>query len=889
MSLEHPSDPAPARRAALAAGSKTLSVFVEEDAAALELLGDPGPLPDLAEAMLAAYGAGGIPEVRLAKRRYLASLAARDLAGELDLESVGSGLAALADGCLAAGLKAADAPPGLAVIAMGKLGGSELNYSSDIDLMFVADGDLDAATKAATVLVNLLGDFSPQGQAYRIDLNLRPEGRSGALVRSLDGYLEYYKRWAKDWEYQALIKARCAAGDAELGARFIEETHPFVYAQQVSAERVLEIRRMKERVEGHAQMTAKRSKTTDQFDVKLGPGGIRDIEFSVQLLQLVHGGNDPTVRGGATLPALSALVDHGYVAEDDGAGLAVAYRWLRNVEHRLQLWQERQVHHLPSEPEALSRVGRVLGFKDAPVASAGERFIDAHRAVLSDVRGRFEKLFYRPMIEALAEAGDRRLSPEAVQERLHVLGFRDVERASRTLEGLVSGSSRRAKLFRVLTPALLRFLSATPAPDDGLFAFLKLGEVLQDRLDVLGLLRDNPPGLQLLAEVLGTGRYLGERLAQVPDEIATIADPRDTGELKDGDRLAREAVASLEWRGPDRLLEGLRRFKRREMLRVAVADVGGTAAVEEVGSALSDLADACLEAALQDAPIPFAVVGMGKLGGRELGYASDIDVMFVFEGDAVAGEKTAAALLKTIGDVTPEGQTFQVDAGLRPEGKAGPLARSLQSYLEYYARWSDPWEQQALIKARHAAGDRELGERLVRETRAFAFPERVSQTDLAHIRNLKARMERERIPRGTDPRRHLKMGPGGMADVEFAVQLLQLQHGRHIPFLQVTGTLAALDAVRVAELLRAEDVVQLAESYRFLSRLRDRAFFLSGRPADALPAKPEEMEGLGIAMGFTDQPRQELEEHFFRVTRRSRKICEKVIFGGAANAGQPQR
>lgn len=882
MTTRSPTDPGSLRRDALAACSRSLAAFVEGDEAAARLLEDPSPLPPLGEQMLTAFESGGITELRLERRRYLAALAARDVAGELDLETVGSGLADLADGCLLAGMRAADAPPGLSVIAMGKLGGRELNYSSDIDLMFVTDGDLDAATKAATTLVNLLGDFSPQGQAYRIDLNLRPEGRSGALVRSLDGFLQYYKRWAKDWEYQALIKARSAAGDEELGGRFIEATRPFVYATEVSPERVLEIRRMKERVEGHAQMSAKRSKTTEQFDVKLGPGGIRDIEFSVQLLQLVHGGNDPAVRGTSTIPALRALVDRGYIAEDDGAGLGVAYRWLRNVEHRLQLWQERQTHHLPADTEELRRLALGLGFKDSPAAGAGDRFLESHRAVLVDVRGRFEKLFYRPMIEALADSGDRRLSPEALSERLRVLGFRDVERAARTLEGLVAGSSRRAKLLRVLTPALLRFLSSTPAPDDGLFAFLRLGEALEGRLDVLGSFRDNPPGLRLLAEVLGSGRFLGERLAQVPEEIATIADVRGPGDLKDKDRLVREASASLEWRGPERLLEGLRRFKRREMLRVAVADVGGSAPVEVVGSSLSDLADACLEAALHDAAIPFAVIGMGKLGGRELGYASDLDVMFVFDGDPSIGERTAAELLKTIGDVTPEGQTFQVDAGLRPEGKAGSLARSFESYIEYYSRWSDPWEQQALIKARYAAGDRELGERLVQETRAFAFPERVSQADLTHIRNLKARMERERIPRGLDPRRHLKMGPGGMSDVEFAVQLLQLQYGRHIPFLQVSGTFAALDAVRVAELLAAGEVGQLAETYRFLLRLRDRAFFLTGRPAEALPVKPEEMEALGIAMGFADQPRQELEETVLRLMRRSRKVCEKVIFGGTS-------
>src|SRR5918999_4096059 len=266
---------------------------------------------------------------------------------------------------------------------------------------------------------------------------------------------------------------------------------------------------MKERVEEHTQRSARRSKDNEGADVKLGPGGIRDIEFSVQLLQLVHGGTDPSVRSASTVDALQALVQEGYVAEDDGAGLSVAYRWLRNIEHRLQLWQERQVHVLPRDEESLTRIARSMGFQDSPSASARERFESAHRAVLADVRGRFEKLFYRPMIEALAAAPGARLSEDALRDRLRVLGFRDVDRAARTLSSLVAGTSRRAKLFRVLTPAFLRFLSATPRPDQGLLSFLLLGEALQDRVDALNAFRDNPPGLYLLAQVLGSGKLLG--------------------------------------------------------------------------------------------------------------------------------------------------------------------------------------------------------------------------------------------------------------------------------------------------------------------------------------------------------------------------------------------
>lgn len=874
------------RRQALQAVSRSLSAALDGDPAGWERANAAGALDtDYLEALRAAASDGGLSGIRRERRRRLAEIAARDAAGESDLVDVGKALSLLADACITVMMEnlTRPKPQSFTVIAMGKLGGNELNYSSDIDLMFVAENEVDDATRFAGDLVTALSEFTPDGQAYRVDLNLRPEGRSGALVRTLDGYLEYYRRWAKQWEFQALIKARACAGDRSLGDRFVEMTRPFVFDVEVDTERVAEIRKMKERVESHAAQTARKVRSHESNDVKLGPGGIRDIEFSVQLFQLVHGGNDPTVRSGNTLEALAALVDGGYVAEEDGAGLEVAYRWLRNVEHRLQLWQERQTHHLPEDPDALGRLARSMGFNDSPSMGAAERFELAHRSVLADVRGRFEKLFYRPMVESLAEAPGPRLSEAALKERLAVLGFRDVDKAARNLQGLVSGSSRRAKLLRVLTVPLLRSLAETPQPDQGLLSFVRLGEALQDRLDVLGSLRDNPPAIESLARVLGSGRVLGDVLVHVPDEVATLATPPG-GPQKDREALVRAAIGSLGWRGPEGKLDGLRRFKRKEMVRIAIADVVGASDANEVGEALAELGDACLEAAVTDRPLPFAVVAMGKLGGRELNYPSDLDVMFVFDGDPAVGESVAEELMRSIGEITPEGQTFRIDAGLRPEGRSGPLARSLEAYLDYYERWASPWEHQALIKARVAAGDSVLGHQLVDRTRVFAFPERLSQAAVAEIRHLKARMEKERIPKGTDPRRNLKLGPGGMSDIEFAAQMLQQQHAHHLAFMQVPGTRAAIDGARIAEVISDDDARNLIEAYTFLSKLRNRLYFIAGRPIDALPAKPEELEALGISMGFTEAPRQELEDSFLKMTRRSRIVCERVVYGGRGAA-----
>jgi glutamate-ammonia-ligase adenylyltransferase len=867
------------RREALAHASRSGAEFVARDSRSRSLL-DEAELPDRDGYRAIADEAsarGGMSELRLEKRRRLLQIASWDLGGELPFERVGAALADLADACLGVGLRAVNAPDDLAIVALGKLGGRELNYVSDIDVIFVSRGDSAASTRAAEALLAALGGYFPEGRAYDIDVSLRPEGRSGVLVRSLRAALEHYERWAGAWEHQALIKARPAAGNIDVGEAFVADTRALVFPSDVTPQRIAAIRSMKERVEDHVIRGARRAKASERHDVKLGPGGIRDIEFCVQLFQLVHGGTDVDVRSPNTLTALAALVDGGYIADDDGAGLAIAYRWLRTVEHRLQLWQERRVHKLPQNERARMRLFGLRSEGSTPADASAARFDDIHSAILTDVRARFDKLFYRPLIEALSESGAR-LSSVALRDRLTVLGFRDADRAARVLGDLVAGTSRRAKVLRVLSPPLLRFLSSAPLPDVGLVAFLRLAESLGTRLDLLGAMRDNPPALASLARALGSGRLVGELLEHSPEGLQALAEPERMPALKTRTRLVREASASLGWREVEGRLDGLRRFKRREMLAIALSDLTGDADVMWIGRALADLADACFEAALEHIDSPPAVIGLGKLGGRELSYASDVDVMLVHGGDQPAAEKAAEELVRVIGEVTPEGQTFKIDLALRPEGKAGPLVRSLEGYEEYYSSWAKPWERMALIKARLVAGDVAVGEKLVELARAAAFPQSPPEEWLSEIKHLKARMERERMPRATDPRRHLKFGPGGLADIEFAAAMLQLRNGGRVRELQTTGTVAALEAARATNLLGDNETRRLTDAYEFLARLRNRLFFVSGRPVDVLPEKPETLEALGVAMGLRAQPRQELVDTYLRVTRRARRIAEPLIY-----------
>jgi [glutamine synthetase] adenylyltransferase / [glutamine synthetase]-adenylyl-L-tyrosine phosphorylase len=871
-------DTARVHESALRATSRSLSAIVDALPRAKDFLGNVRPSggDSVHASIMAAFERGGMEHVRGERRLHLLGIAGADLAGDLRLEDVGAGLSDLADACIAAALLEAEAPESLGVIAMGKLGARELNYVSDIDVMFVSDGDPQPAAAAAARVLEVLNAVTPQGRAYLVDPNLRPEGRSGVLTRSLDSYLEYYRRWARPWEFQALIKARPAAGNHFVGRLLVDETRTLVYPSSIPPERVAAVRSIKERVESQARRS--RTRGMHASNVKLDPGGIRDIEFCIQLLQLVHGGLDETVRCPATLEAARALAAGGYLADDDEAGLSVAYRWLRAVEHRLQLMNERREVRLPQRRSDQAVLAHAMGFGDSPTSSAYERFETAHRKVLIDVRSRFEKLFYRPMIESLSDPGAGRLSPEALSERLRLLGFRDTKRAAQTLHGLVSGTSRKSRLFRVLAPPFMRTLASTPLPDVGLLSFLNLGEALGQRLDVLNALRDNPPGLHLLALVLGSGRVLGEMLSHVPEQLASIAEQRIT--LPEGGReqLVHDATASLLWREPKGRLDGLRRYKRRRLLEIMVADISGVADARATGDALTALAEACIAAGLDEEALPFAVIAMGKLGGRELAYSSDIDVMFIHDGDSREAEKLAERLLAALGEVTVEGRVFAVDAGLRPEGRAGPLSRSLASYEKYYARWAKPWEYLALIKARYAAGNLDLATKLLEMASARAFPSQVDRGSFDEIRHLKARMERERIPRGTSARHNLKFGPGGMTDLEFACQLVQHAHGHDHPELRVTSTWDAVEAAARAGLIPQESARRMLEAYEFLYNLRNRMFLMSGLSRDGLPSKPEELEALGVAMGFKDQPRQRLEEHYLKVTRRARAVAEPLIY-----------
>ncbi|SHN42420.1 bifunctional [glutamine synthetase] adenylyltransferase/[glutamine synthetase]-adenylyl-L-tyrosine phosphorylase [Cryptosporangium aurantiacum] len=874
-----------------------------------------------------ARGAGPeiVADLRLAYRRCLLRTVARDLSdagpnGRSDVAMIATELADLAEATVRAALAVAaaalpdDAPAvRLGVIGMGKCGGRELNYVSDVDVVFVAEpgapGEdfpatenpgpaLRTATTLAGTMIRICRDV-----AWQVDAALRPEGKDGPLVRTLASHAAYYKQWARTWEFQALIKARPIAGDLDLGMAWMAEVTPLVWGTTTGSSRregaagregaVAEIRAMRQRVE--QSLPVKEAPR----EIKLGPGGLRDIEFAVQLLQLVHGRGDATLRSGNTLDALRALIDGGYVGRLDGEALDSSYRFLRTVEHRLQLQRLRRTHRLPTDHDELRWLAATLGHRGGgdPVEGFSAEWARHAR----EVRRLHEKLFYRPLLEAVATVSneDLRMLPASAQARLEALGFSDPAGALRHVQALTQGVSRRAHIQRALLPAMLGLFADAPDPDAGLLAYRQVSDRLGATPWFLRLVRDEGLVAERLPTLLGTSAYVADLLTHDPEGLRLLADdaelvPRSRDVLHGALRAAAGRHSEAE-----SSVVAARALRRRELLRTAFADLLGFDDVSAVGRALTDVTDAVLVAALSVAervvaenrggrlPMRMAIIGMGRLGGAEMSYSSDADVMFVHEplDGATEQEATVAAravaeeLRRLLSSPAPD-PPLGIDANLRPEGRQGPLVRSMGSYSEYYRRWSKPWEWQALLRARPVAGDEDLGRRFIELIDPLRYPaEGLDASAITEIRRIKARVDVERLPRGADPATHTKLGRGGLADVEWTVQLLQLRSGAKVPGLQTTQTIAALEAARDADLITAADHDALVAAWEMAAEVRNALMLVRGRPSDQLPRHGSELHGVARALGRpADADTGEFLDDYLRTMRHGRQAVERVFY-----------
>jgi len=838
-------------------------------------LTDPQAIDVLANlAARAPCAADNADELVRWKRLEYLRIAAVDLTGQAGLESTADSLAQMAEDVFAGAWRVtagggdgdSRGPADIAVIAMGKFGGRELNYASDVDVIFVGQGDVRPALDVAR-------------RCFRVDADLRPEGRNGPLVRTLDAFLSYWARWAQTWEFQALLKARPVAGDLETGSAFARAAADAVWERPFGADELREVRAMKARAEGEMA----RRGLTDR-ELKRGRGGIRDIEFAVQLLQLVHGRADPALRSPTTLSALGELGAAGYVDVADAERMAGAYRFLRTVEHRLQLWDEAQVHAVPAGGDALDRLARACGYRSSESADAVSKFsadLRHHQAIARSIH---ERLFFRPLLESFG--GIDTLSPamseSAVTERLAAFGFADAARTRDALWELTKGLTRTSRLMQQVLPLLLGWLSEAPDPDGGLLGLRTLAASQRRAESLVRMFRDSPEGGQRLCLLLGSSRFVGSALERHPELLADLADP-DTPARTSASELRDQVRHNLRWRAPDDRVSALRRFRQYHELSTATRDLLGRDGVDEVAAALTTLGEAVLGEALEmvveaaPARVPIAVIAMGRFGGGELSYASDLDVMLVHDArtddEAAAAERLATELRMLVNGPTPAARLWALDLDLRPEGKQGPLARSLAGYEQYYDRWAQTWERQALLRGRFAVGDEELGGRFAELARRF-LSRSVTDDDEREIRRMKARIERERLPATDDPDFHLKLGRGGLSDVEWTVQLLQLRHG----LFGVPGTMAALAALRHAGHIDEGDADALAAAYRYCERTRNRLYLVRGAPGDALPVGADQLGRLARSL-VTSGP--ELREEYRRVTRRSRDVTERLFYGAA--------
>lgn len=863
--------------------------------------------------------ADGWNALRVRYRELLAEVMLYELertpgGGALELfEAVAASLSDLAAGAIEASLLVARAsiasgeagPPvrperldavRLAIVAMGKCGAEELNVVSDVDVVFIAESTDDEtlggdalirlATRLASETMRGIHDPATEPPLWQLDANLRPEGRHGALVRTLGSMTSYYERWAKTWEFQALLKARAVAGDIELGESFVEQTREHVWSSSSREDFVGSVQRMRQRVTEHI--------ADDELEVqlKLGPGGLRDIEFSVQLLQLVHGQYHDQLHLRGTLPALRALVEGGFVARGDGERLAADYRFLRVLEHRLQLRGLRRTALMPRDSEHLRVLARASGLADT-----GDELLARWGAVKREVRELHLKIFYAPLLSAVAALPEEELvlGSDEARARLASIGFKDPDGAMRHLGALTRGTSRRARIQRNLMPVLLQWLSDGTDPDYGLLAFRRVSEANHETPWYLRLLRDGTEAAERLTRVLANSRFSAELLESIPEAVAWLERDETLRPAQLAPLLEEMRSLASRRHSAEDAARMLRAVHRREVLRLAMGRVTGVIGDGEVAAGLDAAHTALLDALLmalrtehqqtRTDPLPeIALIGMGRYGGRELGFASDIDIVAVFRAaEGVSGERATREATRLISElrrlVSDPRFPVDLDFDLRPEGKNGPIVRSLDAYRSYYERWSVTWEAQALLRARWVAGSAELGDAFEDLADEIRYPVAFGENDVREVRRIKARVEAERLPQGADPRRHLKLGPGGISDVEWLVQLIQLRHGASHDELRTVSTLDALDAARDLDYLSRDECEHLVESWRFASAVRSALKLWTGRASDVLPSDWSELSGIA---GVLDLPRDrvsEIPERWLAVSRRARAVFEREFFG----------
>lgn len=893
--------------------------------------------------------------LRCLKRREIVRIAARDFNGLAPLEEVVAELADLASATLQVAYQTCrrllirdHGVPLLAnedgisreaemtVIGMGKLGGRELNFSSDIDIIYFYESDkgetagVASATgvkrgsvslhaffnKLGEMISKALSQVTEDGFVFRVDVGLRPEGKSGDMAVSLRSAEVYYESWGQSWERTAMLKARPVAGSLALGEQLLKTLQPFIYRKYLDYNLIEDMKQMKQKID--ASLARSRE---GEINLKLGRGGIREIEFFIQALQLVYAGKNPKLRERNSLKALDTLLAANLFSEEDHLKLKEAYRFLRSVEHRIQVVQERQTHNLPSKEEEMLALARRSGFLRVNGLERFREVLEEHRCNVSVI---YSNLFHsrdeqleqgvHPQVLFLL---DPKADADLVKDMLAERGFEDVDKAYDNLCSLRRGPvranliERSRRLLEKVTPLLVEELFTSPDPDLALANLERFMAVIGTRSSCYALMAENRAAITQLVALFGMSEFLAKILIGHPELLESLVVRGETSAFKPKELMREELATLLEQSDYyEDHLNILRRYRNEEFLRIGSNDIHGRLLQGEVTSQLSLLGEICLEAAYQLAvedlrrfgcpmqqgthsEASLAIIAMGKLGGGELNYHSDLDIIFVYDyqgttnGDKQISNheyfaKVAQKIISILTMQTREGYVYKIDTRLRPSGNAGPLVTSLESFLEYHRKEAQIWERQALTKARVVLGDDRLASQLHDVIRQTVYGSALDDSGRDEIYRLRMRMEHE-LAREKDGSYNIKTGRGGMVDVEFAVQYLQLREGCNFPELRTTSTVVALKEISTLGLLPLSASQTLLNGYKFLRKLENRLRIIHDYSVNDLSGTRLYMNKLARRLGYDPKlknPGAVLICDYEEMTGKIRDVYDVLFFAG---------
>lgn len=877
--------------------------------------------------------------LRLYRQKEYLRLGARDILGLASMQETTMELSGLADGCLEIAyrfclskLKEEYGTPvytnidgrkleaEFTIIGMGKLGGMELNFSSDIDIIFIYSSDKGAAgadgrislhafyVKLSEMITKLIGSITEDGIVFRVDLDLRPEGKSGDIANSIRSAEIYYESWGQTWERAAMIKARPVAGSIRLGEEFLNMMESFIYRRYLDFTAIEEIRGMKEKIDVSLLRAA-----PDAVDVKLGVGGIREIEFFVQAIQLVNGGKDKTIREKNTLNAIETLKKRGLIVPPGTADiLKCAYIFLRNLEHRIQIVEGRQTQAIPAKAAEIERLARMMGFKTA------KQFRDEYKKETSLVHKAYNAIFSGPSKklgqgiskDAILMLG-KELDKEEAEEILSKAGFHEPETAYENIILLKEGhpftrfTAMAKTLLKKIAPFLLTRIIESPDPDMALKHLGRFITTIGARTAFYSLLSENKKVMELLVKLFGTSAFLSTAIIEHPENFDALLSPELNRPFKDKEELLNELSmilgAATDYEAQ---LDCMRIFRNSEILRIGINDIFGEIEPEAVSKQITYLADVCLIKAYELAFIElekrfgipggsakFAILALGKMGGCELTYSSDIDIVFVYsQSGETSGPKAisnheffaklAQRIIASLSIATKEGFVFKVDVRLRPSGSSGPLVVSEDAFIRYQKEAAQMWEKQAMIKARFAAGNVKFGRRLLNALQRHIYAAPPSDKEMKELYSIRKRMEIEIAKEGFG-RYNIKHGKGGIVDVEFAVQVLQLKAGREIPSVRESNTLGAIEKLKDARIISKSDYTILKNAYRFYRLLENRIRIVQNRVEDEIVKGSPELKSLAKRLAPFSFNRADADKKllgdYVSYTAKVRTLYERII------------